>query len=99
MKNPFRSREFPHRKLATLPLLLLLSSIGCGDEAQTTVVQAPPVLVRPVELHEVLDHIEASGRLLARSQASVAAQVGGQITHIRVDEGAAVEAGQVILEI
>lgn len=99
MKNPFRSREFPHRKLAALLPWLLLSSIGCGDEAQTTVVQAPPVLVQPVELHEVLDYIEATGRLLARSQASVAAQVGGQITHIRVDEGAAVEAGQVILEI
>ncbi len=87
------------RKLAALPLLFFLSSTGCGDEAKTTVIQAPPVMVQRVEVHDVLDRIEATGQLLARSEASVAAQVGGQITGIRVDEGTAVDAGQVILEI
>ncbi len=87
------------RKLTALLLLFFLSSIGCGDEAKTTVIQAPPVMVQRVEVHDVLDRIEATGQLLARSEASVAAQVGGQITGIRVDEGTAVDAGQVILEI
>ena len=79
--------------------MLLLVSTACRDEPQASNVQAPPVMVHPVELHEVLDHIEATGQLLARSEASVAAQVGGQITRVRADEGEAVEEGQVVLEI
>jgi membrane fusion protein (multidrug efflux system) len=93
------SRDLPRCRLVALLPLLLLGSIGCGEEAKTTVVQAPPVMVHPVELHDLLDRIEATGQLLARSKARVAAQVGGQITRIRVDEGAAVDEGQVILEI
>jgi membrane fusion protein (multidrug efflux system) len=73
--------------------------LGCGEEARTTVVQAPPVLVEPVRVQDVRDRIEATGQLLARSKATLAAQVGGQITRIHVDEGASVESGQVILEI
>ena len=85
--------------LAVLLPGLLLASTACRDEAKTMDIQAPPVMVHRVELHEVLDRIEATGQLLARSEASVASQVGGQITRVRVDEGEAVEKGQVVLEI
>ena len=78
---------------------LALAAPGCGEEARTTVVQAPPVMVVPVELRDISDRIEATGQLLARSEASVAAQVGGQVTRLYVDEGAAVERDQVIVEI
>ena len=88
------------RLLSPLFVLALSTTLpGCGDEAKTTVIQAPPVLIAPVEVRRVRDRIQATGQLVARSQASVAAQVGGQITGIHVDEGAAVEAKQVILEI
>lgn len=72
---------------------------GCTDEVRTEVVSAPPVMVAPVAVREVVDRIEATGQLLAKSEASVAAQVGGQVTEIHVDEGARVERGDVLLEI
>lgn len=78
---------------------LVLVSTACQEEAKRKEVQAPPVMVHPVELHEVLDQIEATGQLLARSEASVASQVGGQVTRILVDEGEAVDQGQIVLEI
>lgn len=92
-------RDFLRAMRSSLPFLLMLFAGGCGDEVRTTVVQSPPVLVHAVELFDVRDHIEASGQLRAHSEASVAAQVGGQITRIRADEGAAVGVGEVILEI
>ena len=85
--------------LSVLALLALVTGTGCGEEARTTVIEAPPVMVTPVEIRNVLDRIEATGQLLARSQAIVAAQVGGQISKIHIDEGAAVQRNQVILEI
>jgi membrane fusion protein (multidrug efflux system) len=72
---------------------------GCGGEPQEAAITAPPVMVAPVEVRPVRDRIEATGQLLAKSQASVAAQVGGQVTRIHMEEGTAVEAGQIVLEI
>ena len=75
------------------------SLAGCGNPAETPTLTAPPVMVVGVELRDVVDRIEATGQLLATAQASIAAQVDGQITRIHVAEGAAVEAGEVLLEI
>jgi membrane fusion protein (multidrug efflux system) len=82
-----------------LALAVALALPGCGNEGEGTVLQAPPVMVAPVELRDVRDRIEATGQLVARSDASVAAQVRGQITRILVEEGVAVPQSQVILEI
>ncbi len=73
--------------------------LGCTREEPKSAIQAPPVMVVPVQLEDVSDRIEATGQLLARSEATVAAQVAGQVTSIQVDEGEPVEAGQVVLEI
>ncbi len=72
---------------------------GCRDEAPVPEALLPPVAVSEVAVRDVRDRIEATGQLLARSEAAVAAQVAGQITRIHVDEGALVEKGQVIVEI
>jgi membrane fusion protein (multidrug efflux system) len=48
---------------------------------------------------EVVDRIEATGELLAKEKATVAAQVPGPITKVHVEEGDAVEAGAALLEI
>ena len=94
------ARQRSSAPLFLLLLFLLASGSGaCSDEARTNTVQAPPVFVVGVEQRDVEDRIEATGQLLARSDASVAAQVRGQITRLAVDEGAAVEPGQLILEI
>lgn len=94
----------PFSKRGSLLLAACLAGVAafglaCTQEERTSAVQAPPVMVVPVEIRDVLDRIEATGQLLARSEASVAAQVDGQVTSIHVDEGEPVEDGQVVLEI
>jgi membrane fusion protein (multidrug efflux system) len=79
--------------------LLLALSAGCTEEEPEFVITAPPVMVMPIELRDVRDRIEATGQLVARSTAKLASQVGGEITVMHVDEGSAVEQGQVLLEI
>lgn len=80
-------------------LLLLLVAGGCAKEEETVVVSLPAVMVKPVELRDVRDRIEATGELVARSMAKLAAQVGGEITVMHVEEGDEVALGQVLLEI
>ena len=60
---------------------------------------APPVLVQRATARTIVDRIEATGQLLAQAEASVAAQVGGEVTGVAVDEGASVEADQMVIEI
>lgn len=85
--------------LGALRGLLGVLLAACGEEVHTAVVTAPPVMVAAVEVRDMVDRIEATGELLAKSKARVAAQVGGQVTRIHIDEGAAVEREQVLLEI
>ena len=90
-------RRMGLRAHGLLAMCCLLAA--CGEEVQTAVVTAPPVMVAAVEVREVVDRIEATGQLLAKSEARVAAQVGGQVTRIYYEEGDSVERGQVLLEI
>lgn len=83
---------------ASLALGLALAA-GCGGEQAAPSVTAPPVMVREVEAHRVEDRIEATGQLLAPSQAAVAAQVGGQVTRLARNEGEAVAKGELVIEI
>ncbi len=61
---------------------------GCGQEPEA-VIQAPPVVVTPVVERELVDRIEATGELMARSEAVVAAEVSGRVSEIRIHEGEA----------
>jgi membrane fusion protein (multidrug efflux system) len=83
---------------ASLALWLALAA-GCGEETATAPVFAPPVMVGEVEAHRIEDRIEATGQLLARSQAAVAAQVGGQVTRVVRDEGEEIADGELVIEI
>jgi membrane fusion protein (multidrug efflux system) len=56
-------------------------------------------MVEPVIASALEERIEATGQLLAVDEASVAAEVSGRLTSIRIPEGAAVAAGDVVLEI
>ena len=94
--SPLRARI---ATTATLVTLLAAVAAGCGGETPPPPAAAPPVLVAEVEAHRVEDRIEATGQLLARSQAAVAAQVGGQITGVVRDEGEAVDEGALVIEI
>lgn len=92
------------RLRAACALLGLLAAasfcVGCGDgEKAEQAVPARPAVVTPVAVRDFEEQIEASGELLAKHRAAVAAQVAGEITEILADEGDAVEADQVVLEI
>ena len=87
------------REAALFVSLIALLFPACAEEETKTVIKAPPVLVVSVMAHDVVDRIEATGQLLAKADAHVAAQVSGEITEITADEGAAVEAGSVVLKI
>lgn len=72
---------------------------GCRGESAAPVVVAPPVMVVEVETETLSERIEASGQLVAVDEAKVAAEVGGRITALRVEEGAGVVAQDIVLEI
>jgi membrane fusion protein (multidrug efflux system) len=78
-------------------LLALMMACGAGDDGEE--LGAPPVVITNVELRDLEERIAATGELLAKEEAQIASEVSGRITEILVDEGEAVEAAQVLLEI
>ncbi|MEE9280624.1 MAG: efflux RND transporter periplasmic adaptor subunit [Myxococcota bacterium] len=97
-----RSRRARHvgRTLArAIATTLALALCSCGSEPSPPATGAPPVMVERAAAHDVVDQIEATGQLLAKAEATVAAQVAGEVTDIAADEGTAVTLGQVIVEI
>ncbi len=73
--------------------------VACGAEEETAVAPSRPVTVTTVTSSTLLDRISATGQLLAKEEAEIAAEVSGRITEILVDEGSAVEQGAVVLAI
>ncbi|MGI9432541.1 MAG: efflux RND transporter periplasmic adaptor subunit [Myxococcota bacterium] len=78
---------------------VLLGGVACGSNTEEVVDVSKPVVVSPVELHDIAESIEATGELLAKNRAEVAAQVGGEITDLLFEEGDEVENGAVVVEI
>ena len=73
--------------------------VACSSEQGERTISAPPVAIAPVIALDLEDRIEATGQLLAPQQAKIAAEVGGRITQLAIDEGEAAEAGAAVLEI
>jgi RND family efflux transporter MFP subunit len=48
---------------------------------------------------ELEDRIEATGQLVARDHAEIAAEVSGRVTEVLVEEGASVRAGDPVLRV
>ncbi len=81
-----------------LGLLAVGALWACGGE-DVADAKGTPVTAERVSGHKIVEQIQATGELLAVEEASVAAEVGGRITAMRVSEGAPVSAGDVVLEI
>lgn len=88
--------RFPARMLAVAVALLILA---CGREATQDAPLAIPVTITPVVVMDLEDRIEATGQLVARDHAKIAAEVSGRVTEIVVDEGRSVRAGDPVLRI
>ncbi|MDJ0787470.1 MAG: efflux RND transporter periplasmic adaptor subunit [Myxococcota bacterium] len=97
-KNP---ATLARRALGAGSLLLALGTFGCGSgqpEAEAPSAAAPVVVV-PVQLEDLAVGIGSTGELKAKEEAAIASEVAGRITAVLADEGSAVEAGAVLLEI
>jgi membrane fusion protein (multidrug efflux system) len=86
-----------HALLATLFAGAL--AVACGQEEAAQQSLAAPVVVEPATVGDMEERIEGTGELAAPDRALIAAEVDGRITEIRVDEGAKVAAGDVLLAI
>ena len=92
---------YPLRILALLPLLGLLPGCGVGEAGVTAEAPAPAAAAVPVvTVHPVYGEAVATHagtvNLEADAEAAVTAKVGGEVTELLVEEGAAVKAGQVL---
>jgi len=87
------------RRTTTLLLCTALALAACGREEVSEEDAGYPVTLSPVLSMELKDRIEATGQLLAKEQAEIAAEVGGRITEVLIDEGLFVEAGEAVLSI
>jgi len=73
---------------------------ACGSEEATTSVSGPtPVTVVRLVAEAIEVEIEATGQLIAKERAALAAEIAGQITEIEIEEGGAVKEGDVVLTI
>lgn len=77
----------------------VLGLAACGGEPESEGTPGQPVTLEPVLAMDLVDRIEATGQLLAKEHAQIAAEVGGRITEVLIDEGARVEAGAAVLAI
>ena len=78
--------------------VLAAGLVACGEEAPPDEA-APPVVVERVVARDLEERIEATGELIARNRALIAAEVGGRITELIVDEGNPVAEGDAVLAI
>ncbi len=87
-------------KLRSAPVALLtMLALACAEEEVEVAEIARPVVVRPVEVFDLEERIEATGELRAKDHATIASEVPGRITELLVEEGQRVEEGERLLAI
>jgi membrane fusion protein (multidrug efflux system) len=82
-----------------LALLTFAALVACSGESKERALAAPPVTVTEVVAVDLEDRIEAMGELISPSHATIAAEIGGRITALYLDEGAPAARGARVLEI
>lgn len=79
--------------------IFLLTLPGCGEEKDLVVDLLPSVSIFRIEAMTLDEEIRASGDLQARFHTMISAEVAGRVTELSVDEGGAVGASAIVLEI
>ena len=87
------------RKALAFALAASLAALGCGEKAAEEHELARPVVVVPVVVTTLEEHIEATGELDAKERAQVASEVDGVVTELAVDEGDRVEEGALLIAV
>ena len=80
-------------------LCAALALCACGDSEVDLADLLPSVSATVVQSLTLDQEVRASGDLEARLHTTIAAEIAGRVTGIRVEEGAPVESGVVVLEI
>ncbi len=86
-------------RLSLVVLALVPLAPACGGGEQPKTVQAPPVAIADAVAVELEDRIEATGEMVSPNHATIAAEVGGRITALYVEDGAHAARGERVLEI
>ena len=86
------------RSALAFPVLAALA-LGCSGGKSETVVAAPNVSLGDAIAVDIDDRIEATGELVSPNHAMIAAEVGGRVTGLYLDEGKPAKAGERVLEI
>jgi RND family efflux transporter MFP subunit len=84
---------------SSLPAVLALLLLGCGQSEAPPPSPPPAVEYREVSLQPVATVFEFVARTRAREDAQVRAQISGTVVERAFEEGQAVEEGQVLLRI
>lgn len=87
------------RLSAALIAGLALALAACGKDGAEEISEGAPVTLQRVTAFDIVDRIEATGELIAKERAQIAAEVGGRVTEILIDEGSAAERGAAVLTI
>ena len=85
------------RSLLTL-FAIVPVALACS-RTEDKALQAPPVALADAIAVDLEDRIEATGELISPNHATIAAEVGGRITALYVDDGAPAARGERVLEI
>lgn len=101
--EPARTAPRPRRaelrySAAAAALACLTLAAACSEVVEEE-APATPVVVESVRGFPLAESIQATGELEAVDEATLAAEVAGQVTTTAVDEGDAVAKGQILLEI
>ncbi len=78
-------------------LLGLAMCVACSPAAEEESATGHPVSLETVRRVDLVDHIEATGELIALERAPISAEVGGRITEILLDESQEALAGDVVM--
>jgi len=90
---------FTKRSLSAVCLLVLLPLAGCGPKVPVAADQPVPVLLRAPNRVQQPVSVAASGAVEANVTAQGAFQIAGRVARVLVEEGQAVQKGQVLAEL
>jgi membrane fusion protein (multidrug efflux system) len=86
------------RHCLPLPILVALA-LGCSGAKNENVLSAPNVSLGDATAVDMEDRIEATGQLVSPNHAMIAAEVGGRVTALFLDEGKPAGAGERVMEV
>jgi membrane fusion protein, multidrug efflux system len=89
-------------KKTCIALVLSLAAalaVGCSRKNEDRAVAAPNVSLGDATAVDLDDRIEATGELVSPNHAMIAAEVGGRVTALFIDEGKPAQASDRVLEI